>query len=132
MALKLVAVLTMIAGATELIGMVNLALDQQLHLTAGVFCLPAGIGLLRRRRGWRTFTMVMTMVWLLVSPVVLMMFLLMNEPPSLRVFGQEVRETPDVVGILSTLTLFLGFVWQFRVLIRSDVRAAFGILHDPQ
>jgi len=126
-ALKLVATLTMIAGVVELIGTVNLALDHHLHVTAGILCLPAGIGLLKRRKGWRTFTIIMTLVWLLVSPVILMMFLLMSEPPQLLVFGHRLENVPDAVGILSTLTLFLGFVWQYRVLIRSDVRAAFGI-----
>ena len=127
MALKLVAVLTMIAGAAELIGMVNMALDHHFHFTAGVFCLPAGIGLLRRRKGWRTFTLVMTLVWLLVSPVILMMFLLMDQPPHMHVFGHQLKELPNAVGILATFTVFLGLIWQYRVLIRSDVRAAFGI-----
>jgi len=127
LSLKLVAALTMLVGVIEIIGIVNLTLDHRPHVTAGIFCLPAGIGLLKRRKGWRLFTLVMTMVWLLVSPVVLLMFLLMEEMPRLLVFGHYVEDVPDAVGILSTVTLFLGFVWQYRVLLRDDVRAAFGM-----
>ena len=127
LSLKVVAGISIAMGTAELASSIIMALHGQLYLNAGVFCIPAGIGLLRRRPGWRSFSLVINLIWLLMCPVIMVTFLVKDAPLKLTVFGRTFRDVPDAQGVLFAVCLFFCFLWQYRTLLRKDVREAFGI-----
>jgi hypothetical protein len=127
LALKVVAWLTIGQGILTVIGGINSVFHDRFHIDLTFLFIPAGIGLLKLRRGWRTFTLVN--IWLTLGASLLcVVFAAANkEPIELRLMGMKKGPIPDWVLIPGALLFFIVTLWQYRVLIRKDVRVLFGL-----
>jgi hypothetical protein len=125
--LKVVAGLFILEGACAAIEMVVSLAYGHLNLNFGVLAIPAGFGLLRLSRGWRTFCLVLLWISLLLIPVVVAMMLGSTTLPEVKIFGQKVGKASQEVAMVIAVVVFLIAFWQYRVLTREDIRRRFGL-----
>lgn len=127
LALRVVAWLTIGHGVFTLIGAINSVFHGRFHMDLTVLCIPAGIGLLKLRRGWRTFTLVIIWLMMITSPIIVVVALFSDTPAELRLLGLKKGPVVDWVVIPGGVLFFLLSLWQYRVLTRWDVKALFGL-----
>lgn len=126
-ALQVVAWLTLGEGALTVIGAINSVFQDHVHMNLNVLCIPAGIGLFKLRRGWRTFTLVMIWLMISVSLLIAVIALFSPEPLEIRLMGFKKAPIPDGMVIPGAILHFVLSLWQYRVLTRWDVKALFGL-----
>ena len=127
LALKVVAWLTIGQGFLTAIAAANSLFHGSFHLDLSVLLIPAGFGLLKLRRGWRTFTLVVIWLYLIISPLLAAFALFGPQPIEARIMGFQKGPIPDWVVIPGAIFHFLLDLWQYRVLTRWDVKALFGL-----
>ncbi|HEY6147492.1 MAG TPA: hypothetical protein VIZ69_07325 [Thermoanaerobaculia bacterium] len=119
---KIVAVLFLITG---LVAVVEMVLHRALELGTGLLAIPAGVGLLRFRNGWRIVALAMLWLSLAILTIVVLTALLGGNAS----FGSLWTRSPALVAVLTILSVALTF-WEIRVLTRPGVRRSFE-LGDP-
>lgn len=124
-ALHIVARLQLLMGLLALAEILVFMTQGRLQLALGVLGIPICFGLLRCSRGWRTCALVMLWVGLLVMPVLFLLGLLGSGSVSLGVLGIAMGRVPRPWMSVAALPAFLFFLWQYRVLVRPDVRRLF-------
>jgi len=122
LALKVVAWLTIGQGALAVIEAIS-----QLTVNFGILWIPAGFGLLKLRPRWRTLTLALIWLMMIAFLFVALVAPFVPEPQELEIPGFKTVHVPNWVLAVGAVFFFLLFLWQYRVLIRRDVKALFRI-----
>ena len=101
--------------------------EHRIELNAGLLWIPAGIGLLRFRSGWRTFALVS--IWLTMI-IATFGFIGVVSNQVVMNFGVIQSRSRVLAAALIAVSFAVAF-WQYRVLTRSEVRHWFdqGVAH---
>jgi hypothetical protein len=129
--LRAVAWFTILCGIVSLLTVLVELFHRKLFLNFGVLLIPAGFGLLRRDRGWRTFTLFMLWLGMIGFGAGFVALLLgFGRPTSsaFRVFG--LAGNREASAIISAAMFGVNF-WQYRVLTSPPVRRWFGLTSGP-
>ena len=126
-ALKVVAVLFILGGICAVIEVVVALMHGRLNINFGVLCLFVGPGLLALKRGWRTCALVFLWIGMIGVPAAAVLMLGRSGPLDFMVFGQKVGHISSGPALIIAAVAFLLSLWQYRVLIRDDVRELFGV-----
>lgn len=125
LSLKIVAGLFMLTGLLAAIDVVVKLFHQHLDLNLMLLGLWIGPGLLRHNPTWRKWTL--AFLWLgFFSSGVLFLLALFRSPVDLWILGQAARPAPMFPVLLCSGAMFLLVLWQYRVLIRPDVKQLFA------
>jgi hypothetical protein len=127
-ALVVVAWLFIALGISSIVGMVWEAFNGRLHLDLlALVNILAGRGLLARRRGWRTYALVILLLSMFGSGLMFVMNIIGIGKTKMTIGGKpHAATTLESVGVLILVALaFALCVWCFRILIRPDVRRMF-------
>ena len=119
--LKLAAWIFIIGGVLSVAGAL---MSGKLQLGTGLLAIPAGVGLLKRRAGWRTYAL--AVLWLAVIGVALIViFNLRSLVLDLNLFRwrAEYRSPWAVIGAIVPFGALA--IWQIAVLMRKGVRRLF-------
>lgn len=126
LALRVVAVVSIIAGVGCAIELVGSFMQGRVSLNFGVLGIPIGIGLLRLRRGWRTLGLVDLWIGLIGLPVFVLFALPGQGIPTWQLFGVTVSRASHGALAAFGVALWLLHCWAYHVLTRPDVRRLFG------
>lgn len=119
------AIVQLLAGISAAIGIVIGLTKNHVNLDLNVLGIPMYYGLLRWSSGWRTCALVFCWAGMLLTPVAFLMGLNAEAPAFLKVFGVQVASLPAIWLSALSIAFFLLNLWQYRVLTRPDIRAAF-------
>lgn len=123
--LHLIASLQLLAGLSAIGNIVGELIHGQVYLDFSVCGVGAYFGLLRGDPKWRTWTLAMTWVWLIGTPLLLVFGLDPETPVSVSAFGADLGSVwPGWLSVIA-VPLFLYALWQYRVLTRPDVSVLF-------
>ena len=117
--LRIVGLLWIVGGVGAILSPI---VTGRLELGTGLLAVPAGIGLLRFRNGWRVLTLVSLWVSFIVTAIFLPVWLV-SPRFSLSVFGWRSDSKLLALGLLGVVFAFA--LWQYRVLTRPAVRELF-------
>lgn len=124
--LRTVAAVHILQGTGAVVEVFVRLYHNQYLFTLAVLGIPIGFGLLRGSRVSRTLAL--TFAWLgLVMVPVAMVAGLGQGTATFGVFGIPLGEVPRAWMPVVGSSLFLLQLWIFRVLLRPDVRAWFGV-----
>jgi hypothetical protein len=119
--LAIVAWISIAGGALSLVGALA---SGKLELGTGLLTIPAGVGLLRKRSGWRTYALVVLWVSILVPPLVLI-GTQGSTTLELEFFGRQVQ-SPSTLLVIAAIASWCALAsWQLWTLLRPDVRGLF-------
>jgi hypothetical protein len=129
LSLRMVAWFTILVGiGTGLTMIVDLS-HRHLNLNFGVLLIPAGFGLLRRDRGWRTFTLFMLWMGMIGFGAGFVLALLrIGDFSPTRGFGPLMQIKSREMMAVICAGMFLVELWQYRVLTSPVVRRLFGLI----
>jgi hypothetical protein len=125
--LKVVAILFILGGLSAVIEVLVSLAHSRININFGVLGLFIGPGLLALRPGWRTCALVFLWIAMIALPIVAALMLMHSGPLDFNVFGQKVGHAPKGFGLAVAFIVFFLAFWQYRVLIRPDIRKLFGI-----
>ena len=125
-ALMIVAWLFILGGILSILQILYLLTQSQLHIDTGVLGVFVGPGLLRWSRGWRTCALVLLWFGMILSPILLVMTLGASSM-NLNIFGISFGSVPAAVGFFVGILMFALVIWEYRVLVREDIRQRFGL-----
>ena len=133
LSLRAVAWFTILVGIGTALTMIVALFHRKLSLNFGVLLIPAGFGLLRRDRGWRTFTLFM--LWLGMigfgAGFVLALVGVGKVSPNSGFGPLRHFQSREMIGV-SCAAMFLVELWQYRVLTRPVVRRLFGLIETRE
>lgn len=129
MQLQIVAALFIVMGLNASISLLLSLLYGEFHLSLGIMGLPVGVGLLRGRRHWLTWSRVLIAVGLVWMPITTLLLLTGESWARISLFGYSLGYQSDGlwIGLLWNFVWFALNLWQFRALTRPDVRRFFGL-----
>ncbi len=123
-ALTIVALVYLAYGVWAAFEMVNARYRNTISINTTVICVAMGVGLLRRRPGWRKFTLLT--IW--VTGIVMVFFLLglvFRHAPG-KFFGHSIQGGSVLLASsLAGLVGFAALILAYRVLTRAEIRAQF-------
>jgi hypothetical protein len=125
-ALKIVAWLFIAGGILSILQILYLFTQRQIHIDTGVLGIFVGPGLLRWSRGWRTCALVLLWFGMILSPILLFMTLSASSM-NLNLFGINAGSVPAAIGFFVGTVMFALVIWEYRVLVREDIRHRFGL-----
>jgi hypothetical protein len=125
--LKVVAVLFILGGVCAAIEILVSLAHSHININFGALGLFIGPGLLARRPGWRTCALVFLWIAMIGVPIVGVLMFAQSGPLDFTVFGQKVGHASKEIGVGIAVFVFALSVWQYRILVRSDVRKLFGL-----
>ena len=125
-ALKIVAWLFIATGILSILQILYLFTQHQLHIDTGVLGVLIGPGLLRWSRGWRTCALVFLWFGMILCPILMFMTLSANSM-NLNIFGINFGPAPTAVDFFVGILMFALVIWEYRVLVREDIRGRFGL-----
>ena len=125
--LIIVAILFVMMGVLSAVGMVEKIMAGSLFVNFDFLGLLIGPGLLRRKQGWRTCALVFIWISMILGPIIAAVFMYLGGPLDLTIFGRKIGQAPVAVGVGIGVAVFVVNFWMFRVLVRPDVRAYFGL-----
>ncbi|SRR6266511_2070329 len=114
-ALRVVAYIHLVMGILCVIQFIVQLFHSAITLSLGILYFPIAYGLFNLRNGWRVCAMVFLWFGLILLPIIFVVGL----------FGTNVARIPGWVVSVETIPFFLIFLWQYRVLVRPDVRRLF-------
>ena len=123
--LKLVALIFFLGGISAAIEILIDASNGRTNLNFGILGVFIGIGLLRLRTGWRTLALIFLVIALAFIPILSVFALSTPGNLSFNIFGQNVAALSPPLFFALLAVVFLFTFWQFRILVRPDVRALF-------
>jgi hypothetical protein len=124
-ALRVVAYIHLVVGILSVTKFVLLLFHSTFSLEFGILGIPVFFGLLNLRNGWRVCAMVFLWFGLISFPIIFSLGLLGCVPAHFQVFGINVVRVPGWFVSIGAVPFFLLVLWQYRVLIRPDVRRLF-------
>ena len=125
LSLKIVACLFLITGIYSVVDIILGIAQRGIYINFGVLGIPIFWGLLNRRSGWRICGLVLIWFGLIVIPIVFIASLLGNEPAYFEVFRIRISRIPRWVASVVCVPFFLLVLWEYRVLVRPDIKALF-------
>lgn len=123
--LKLVAWIFILGGISAAFEILIDASNGRTNLNFGVLGVFIGIGLLRFRTGWRTLALTFLVIALAFIPIVGVLALSTPGNLSFNIFGQKVVALSPLLFFTLLAVVFVFTFWQFRILVRPDIRAMF-------
>ena len=126
LSLRVVAYVTIFFGACTAIQMVVALFQDRFNINLGVIQIPAGFGLLRLSRGWRTFVLFFAWVGGIGSAIVLLATAFKSQPPisiipgPLASYGRELMMTYCAAALCYC-------IWEYRVLTNPRIRRLFRL-----
>ena len=127
LSLRVVAYLTILFGIGSVVDFVVSIFQGKLSISLGVLQIPAGFGLLRLNRGWRTFVLICLWLGFIGSAILIYLLefrrLTITGPlprPLLLGYGREIALTSVVVWLCFML-------WEYRVLTNPRIKRLFGL-----
>lgn len=124
--LRAVAAVHILQGTGAVVEVFVRLYHNQYLFALGVLGIPIGFGLLRGSRVSRTLALAFTWLGLVMVPV-MMMASLRQGTATFGVFGIPLGEVPRAWLFVVGSSMFLLLLWIYRVLVRPDVRAWFGV-----
>ena len=124
--LTAVAWLFILTGVLAVGSTVLQAFGGALSLNIAVLGIPGGIGLLRARRGWRTFCL--CSLWVFGVSSVFLVGTAIFAPQKIYFSGFG-RPYPEFAMLVAVASISIS-VWAYSVLTQKEVRAIFGIDSD--
>ncbi|MBI5091961.1 MAG: hypothetical protein HZB26_05895 [Candidatus Hydrogenedentes bacterium] len=124
-ALRVVAYIHLVVGILCVIQSIVLFLYNTVSLQFGLLGIPIFFGLLSLRNGWRVCAMVLQWFGLIGLPIFFLLGLSGAVPTYFQFFGLRGALVPGWFVSAGTIPLFFLALWQYRVLIRPDVRQLF-------
>jgi hypothetical protein len=124
-ALRVVAYIQLVIGIYSMIGIIVLLFHGKISFQTGVLGIPIFFGLLKLRNGWRICAMVLLCFGMIICPIMFFASFSIGGPAFFELFGIQVTRIPVWFVSASTIPFFLLVLWQYRVLIRPDVRRLF-------
>lgn len=119
--MRLAAWIFIIGGAFSVAGAL---MSGKLQLGTGLLAIPAGVGLLKRRAGWRTYAL--AVLWAAaVGIALIVVFNFRSLALDLKFFGWRAEYRSPWVVIGAILPFWALTVWQIAVLMRGEVRRLF-------
>jgi cytochrome c oxidase subunit IV len=125
-ALTIVGWLFILEGTSALIDIIGSAMHRRISVNIGILGLVIGPGLFRLDPRWRRWALVFIRISIIAAPLAIAVLLLAPSSLELQLFGRAIGEVPRGMGLVLVTGVLLVAVWQYRVLMRSDVRAVFG------
>lgn len=125
LSLKIVAWLFIISGIMSAIEVILALSLGNININFGVLNIFAGIGLLKLSSGWRTYSLVMIWLAMIVVPVVTIVLLSAAGPLDLNFFGQKIGNASRFSALILIVPMYVLVIWQYRVLTRPDVKELF-------
>jgi len=126
LSLRVVAYVTILSGIGSLIDVLIDLAHGHLSLNFGVLQIPAGFGLLRLSRGWRTFELVCLWFAFVVSGIVAIAVALGKTITYRPLPGPWDQHRKEISLLIAGLMLAY-FIWEYRVLTSPRVRRLFGL-----
>jgi hypothetical protein len=126
-ALKIVAWLFIASGILTIVQTIILLTEGQIHFDLCVLGVCIGPGLLQFSRGWRTCGLVFLWIGLIVGPLVMLMMLSASGSINVNFFGVNFGSAPMPVGLFFAALGYSLTIWEYRVLVREDIRSRFGL-----
>ncbi|MBI3856613.1 MAG: hypothetical protein HY293_13080 [Planctomycetes bacterium] len=126
--LRAAAILAILFGIGTLLTMIVDLTKSVLNLNFGVLQIPAGFGILRLSRGWRTFQLVILWLGMIGFAVAVAALLCGGSGPPITMFGSQTQKWSREVSLVMSVLSFGLLVWQYRVLTSPRVRRLFGLL----
>ena len=127
LALKIVAYLSILAGIISLIGMISSFMTNHITINFGVIELFIGLGLLKGKKTWRSFALLIIWLMFLVIPIISIRLLAYDTTTTLKFLGLRITPvTTEVVMVFGSILLIWN-IWQYVVFNRKDVLAYFDI-----
>jgi hypothetical protein len=124
-ALRVVAYIHLVIGVGCAIRFIVLLFHGTISLQFGILYIPIFFGLFNLRNGWRVFAMVLLWFGLIIFPIIFLLGLSGAVPAYFQLFGINVARVPGWIVSVGTIPFFLLALWQYRVLVRPDVRRLF-------
>jgi hypothetical protein len=127
LSLRVVAYATILFGIGSVIDLVVGLFHGKVSINFGVLQIPAGFGLLRLSRGWRTFVLVCLWFAFIVAGIMIVAFAFGAPikytgvlPRPLTAYGRELA--------LTYCAVMLGYmIWEYRVLTSPRIKRLFGL-----
>lgn len=117
--LRIVSWLFIISGVSCLVAPL---FTSRFEIGTGLLGIPAGIGLLRFRRGWRTFALLSISLGF-AALLVIVVILLSSQHVTVNLFGW--RPESRWAYLVFLIPALLVMLWEYRVLTRAEVRGWF-------
>lgn len=124
-ALRVVAYIYLVAGVLSVFKCIALLFYSTFSIEFGILGIPIFFGLLNLRNGWRVCAIVLLWFGLIGFPIMFLLGLSGAMPAYYQIFGINVARVPGWFVSLATIPFFLLVLWQYRVLVRPDVRRLF-------
>ena len=124
-ALRVVAYIHLIVGILSVIGFIVPLFHGTISPQFGILYIPIFFGLINLRNGWRVCAMVFLWFGLVTLPILFFLALLGVLPTYFEVFGTKSARVPGWIGAVATVPFFVLVLWQYRVLVRPNVRRLF-------
>lgn len=124
-ALRVVAYIHLVGGLLSVVTFFVLLFNGTFSIRLGILGIPIFFGLLNLRNGWRICAMVLMWFGLIGFPIIFVISLVSSVPAHFQLFGLNIARIHPWFVSLGTIPFFLLVVWQYRVLIRPDVRELF-------
>jgi hypothetical protein len=102
-------------------------LHSKITINTGLLGVFIGPGLLRFRPGWRTCALVLLWIGMIFTPIAVIFMLSANGAINVDILGLKMGDAPMPVGFVMAAFWFGLTVWEYRVLVREDIRKMFGL-----
>ena len=122
--LKIVAYLFILTGVGAIIEMISALFHNRISLNFSALEIFVGLGLLRLNPCSWTWARFLTVLGLVFG--VILGFIFLFTPGSLRLFGVPFGQAPPGLGVVISLVVLALLAWQLRVLNGDAVRRLFG------
>jgi hypothetical protein len=124
-ALRVIAYATIFFGVCSVIHVITALFRNRLDLNLGVLQIPAGFGLLRLSRGWRTFKLVV--LWIAFIAYAVAAAVLAVNGFRFTLFRRAPSESLQDFMIILAVPLLAYMIWEYRFLTSPAIRRLFGL-----
>lgn len=124
-AIRAIAYFTILCGIAYALTMVVSLAQGRLHLNIAVLQIPAGFGILRLSRGWRTFQLWMLWFGMIGFGILFLVLLIGRSQLSISGYGDFIKSRELLIVICAAM--FALELWQYRVLTSREARLLFGV-----
>jgi hypothetical protein len=129
--LKIVAWLFILIGALAYLDVIIDLARNEIDFNYNLLGLIVGPGLIHYSRICRICCLIYLWFWMICLPLIAILAAFKGDRLTLSLDTIHFGDYPIHYAFIPILTLFVTAVWMYRVLVRPDVRALFGLCGDP-